>query len=132
MASMSLFFPKLSLLLLYRKLFHPNHSTLNLIYIGLGLAIAAYWTSVPIDTYYCIPRRGQEWISPQVRQNCNKTVPYSIIQGSLNVFLDIYILYLPFPIVRNLQLSPQKKAGVLFVFMHGVLSVYYLSPTSQP
>lgn len=131
MASMVLFFPKLSIFFLYRKLFSPNRLTLNLIYCGLALAIATYWSSIPLDTYYCTPRKGQEWNSPAVRHICNKIIPYSIVQGSLNVVLDLYILYIPVPIVRALQLSPQKRAGVIFVFMHGVLYVRHL-PLSTP
>lgn len=123
MGAMAMLFPKLSLFLLYRRLFSPNRNTKRLIYYGIIVSLATYWTFIPLETYYCTPRGNQQWNAIEVSEKCSKIRPYTIVQGAINVLLDVYILYLPIPVVWKLQLSTPQKAGVLFVFMHGIMSV---------
>lgn len=121
LGTLAMLFPKLSLFLLYRKLFSPNRSTKLLVHIGIVASLATYLAYVPLKTYYCVPRAGQHWNAPEVSQECGKVRSYMIAQGALNLVLDVYSLYIPVPVVWKLQLSTAKKAGVLFVFMHGVM-----------
>ena len=118
-ASISVFSSKLLLLLLFEKLFSVKRYVKVLIYFSVVLAIVAYLPNVPIGSYYCAPRVGQSWLSPNI--HCDRVLPYSVVRGALNVILDLYLLYLPIPIVMGLSISGKKKIGVLSIFMVGVL-----------
>ena len=105
----SLFFAKASLLLLYLRIFGPEASTRYAIYIGLVFAFCLYWISIPLMAYYC-PRL---W--------CHRMWILSLVQGPLNVVLDLFILILPIPVVMKLQMSLQRRFAVLSVFLTGML-----------
>lgn len=117
----SLFLSKLSLFLLYRKLFSVKRYMRILINVGIVFAFATYMTVIPLGTYYCTPRKGQTWISPEIK--CGKALPYTIASGATNIIVDLYLLCLPIPIVWRLNLSRKRKAGVLSVFMVGIIGV---------
>ena len=105
----SLFFAKTSILLLYLRLFGPKRSTRYAIYIGLVFAFCLYWISIPLMAYYC-PRL---W--------CHNMWILSLVQGPLNVALDLFILILPIPVVMRLQMSLPRRFAVLSVFLTGIL-----------
>lgn len=92
-----------------------------LINLGIVFAFGTYMTIIPVNTYYCSPRNGQTWLSPDI--HCDKAIPYAVAQGTLNIILDLYILCLPIPIVWGLNVSSKKKLSILSIFMVGILWV---------
>ena len=106
----SLFFAKTSLLLLYLRLFGPKQSTRYAIYVGLVFAFCLYWISIPLMAYYC------------PRLQCQSSmVILSLVQGPLNVVLDLYIFVVPIPVVMRLQMSLRRRFAVLSVFFTGIM-----------
>ena len=91
-----------------------------LIYGGFVYSFCLYWANIPVTSIFCAPAPGQPW-SIAVGLKCKPAAVFGVIQGTLNVALDIYILLLPVHVVLNLQLPMHKKLGVLAVFMTGVL-----------
>ena len=98
---------KLSLLLLYLRIFAPDKVTRYLIYIGMGFCIVCY-TALMFITIFS---------SVLVLIDANKTL------GVVNLTSDIYILCVPVAAVSKLQLSMRKKIGVMLVFMTGIMYV---------
>ncbi len=105
-----MFFAKLSLFLLYLRVFAPQRHMRYLIYFGIGFGFCLYWLLVPIEAYFCAPAPG-------------KSVPVGLVQGPLNVVEDIFILLLPVRSVLNLHLPLNRKLQILGIFMTGIMSV---------
>lgn len=117
----SMFFAKVSLLLLYLRIFGLKKRVRYTIYFGLVFAFCLYWVNVPLSIYSCSPRLDEEWDIQDLGSRCNKSRLFGLFQGSLNVVLDLFIFILPIPVVMGLQMNARKRLAVLIVFLTGVL-----------
>ena len=98
---------KLSLLLLYLRIFSPDKVTRYLIYVGMTFCIGAYITIMFVTIFTNVI----------VLIAANKTL------GVVNFTSDVYILFVPLTVVSKLQLSTKKKIGFMLVFMTGIMYV---------
>ena len=121
--SLALFFAKLSLFLLFLRLFSPDRKLKCLVYLGILFSGALSLTSVVVSGALCSPRPGQPWNDLRVILRCSTERYFAVIQGVLNMLLDFYILYLPIPVLWKLQLPVRKRVGVIAVFMTGSMWV---------
>jgi len=112
---------KLSILLLLFRLFSPNRRFRYFIYVGIAWATVISLTTVIAAAALCSPRRGEAFNSIMVTQRCPHQEIWAVVQGTLNVLLDFYILYLPIPVIWKLQLGKNRKIGVLGIFMTGLM-----------
>ena len=117
----SAFFAKVSLLLLYLRIFSPHKSTRYAIYISIAFAFCLYWVSIPIEAYYCAPSAGKGWTLSEIGPKCWSAVILGLVQGPLNVLLDVFLFVLPIPVVIGLQMSFRRRMAVLAVFFTGLL-----------
>ena len=99
------FFTKLSLLLLYFRLFSPDKIFKYLIMTGIAVCFIAYTTGM-----FCYIFLNQ-WLLLKV----NDAI------GAFNVFSDIYILCIPLTAISRLRLPRGKKIGVMVIFLSGIL-----------
>ena len=113
--NLSIFFAKNAVLLLYLKVFSVDRSLKIAIYSAMIFTIPLYWIQPFLESYYCTPRPGHGW-DLSVGQTCSDLIIWGVIQGSINVALDIYMLLLPLPAILGLQLSQKKKMGILTIF----------------
>ena len=116
-----MFFAKSSLLLLYRRIFGLKRALSYAVYGALAFTFCLYWVGIPIIAYYCAPDPGKEWSIISMGLKCKKSVPLGVVQGSLNIVLDLFIIILPVPVVLGLQMSLRKRIAVLAVFLTGIL-----------
>ena len=116
-----MFFAKTSLLLLYLRIFGPKKSTRHAIHFGLVFAFCLYWVNIPITAYYCGPSAGKPWSIQEIGRKCMKSEILGLVQGPLNVLLDLFIFILPIPVVMGLQMSSRRRIAVLAVFLTGIL-----------
>ena len=117
----TIFFAKLSLLLLYLRIFSPNQLTRYLIYFGIAVNFLVYTATTVAFGYMCIPRPSQTWLEGSTTAMCKSSSIMNYIQGIFNVVSDFYILTLPIPVVWRLQMPQAKKVGVMVIFMTGLL-----------
>ena len=117
----SLFFAKLSLLLLYLRIFGLKKFVRWTIYFALVFAICLYWINIPTASYYCAPRAGKNWDLEELGFKCYKSMIFGLVQGSFNVILDLFIFILPIPVVMGLQMTALKTLAILTVFLTGAL-----------
>ncbi|CAD6589426.1 MAG: hypothetical protein ASARMPRED_004042 [Alectoria sarmentosa] len=101
---------KLSLLLLYLRIFAPDKVTRYLIYVGMTLCFLAYTVLMFLNIFSDV----------ETVIDTNKAL------GAVNLFSDIYILCVPTTAISKLQLSVRKKIGVMLVFMTGIMYVLAL------
>ncbi|KAK3934388.1 hypothetical protein QBC46DRAFT_273902 [Diplogelasinospora grovesii] len=118
------FTSRLPILILYLRLFGRNQSFRILCYGGMAADFAIYLTAVPLLSYFCTPPiHGGDWNSLDVFAKCKQLLDWAVIQGSLDIALNVYIFILPLPTVLNLHMAPGKKLGVLAIFLTGLLAV---------
>jgi len=96
---------KLSLLLLYLRIFGPDKVTRYLIYFGITFCSVAYTIVMFLSIF----------ASVQGAINGSKTV------GAINLSSDIYILCVPIMAASKLQMSRKRRIGLFLVFLTGGL-----------
>lgn len=117
----TVFFAKLSLFLLYLRIFSPDRWTRFLIYFGIGFTFVYYMVTAGILVGLCVPRKGESWPLALLSSRCHKALVMTYVQGIFNIVSDFYILLLPLPVIWKLQLPLRKKIGVCAIFMTGLL-----------
>lgn len=116
------FCAKLSLFLLYYRLFARHRWMRNLVYLGIGASGASYLATMIVFGYLCLPRRGHGWIETVLSSRCKKQfVVTGYFRGPFNVLSDVYLLLLPLPAVWKLHLPLRKRIGIAGIFLTGSL-----------
>ena len=115
---------KISLFLLYYRIFSRIRSTRLLIYFGIGINAVTYAVNFALILYFCGPGPGHNIIQSFDDYHCVVSArTLATFQASFNIASDIYLLCIPMPVISNLQLSTKKKIGVVAMFMTGSLLV---------
>ncbi|MCJ1454230.1 hypothetical protein MMC28_004582 [Mycoblastus sanguinarius] len=105
----TIYFTKLSLLLLYYRLFSPNRRIKHWILFGIVFCSVAYTLMTAIYILYIF------WHNEQLHY-VNDAV------GAINLLTDIYLLCLPIAAVSKLQLPTRKRIGIIAIFLTGNLA----------
>lgn len=123
------FFPKASILLLYRQIFAVHRPIRPAISAGLVLTVLQSWPTLAFTSYYLAPHAGESWsefgmkLSNQLYvYNVPRPLLYWVVaQGVAALVLDLYIFFLPMPIVARLQLHRQVRLQVFGMFSTAVM-----------
>jgi len=116
------FFAKASVLFLYRRVFSGSDKRFKIIiWITMGWCFALYWVNVPLQAGFCAPFKGQGWADTSVYARCSRFLPFAIVQGTLNVIVDFWMLYIPLPIIWSLKMQRNKKLWIGGIFLTGIL-----------
>lgn len=121
---------KLSIFLLYLRIFTLEQRTRIVIYCGIALTSIFYTFSTLFPIIVCSPRKGETRFVSQFSSRCAQENTLGYIMTAFNVISDHYILVIPMPIVWKLQLPTRKKVEVSAVFLIGILSVTSTSSCS--
>ena len=122
------FCAKLSLFLLYYRLFARHQWIRYLVYLGIALVAAMYTAGTIVYGYLCLPRHGQSWIEAGLSSRCHKQfIMIGYVRGPFNLLSDLYLLLLPLPAVWHLHLPLQKRLGIAAIFLTGSLWVAKLT-----
>lgn len=121
--NLTAFLTKLSLLLLYLRIFKPNKTTRYAVYLGVVVNFLFYLSTFIVMASFCIPRPHQSFLETIFGQRCQRANDLSYPQGIFGVVSDFYIFFLPMPAVFQLNLPMRKKIGVALIFMTGFLYV---------
>lgn len=116
-------FAKMSILLLYLRIFSPDRWTRLFIYLGIGVIFIYYTVTASVLVGLCIPRKGENWPRALLSSRCRDSMVITYVQGVFNIVSDFYVLVLPLPVVWKLQLPLRKKIAVSAIFMAGLLLV---------
>lgn len=115
---------KISLFLLYLRIFSTIRRTRYLIYLGIGVNAIFYAISFALILYYCGPGGDGKFVKAFGTKKCVVDARTLItVQASFNIASDMYLLCIPVPVISNLQLPTKKKIGVMAIFMTGSLLV---------
>lgn len=117
-----MFCAKLSLLLLYYRLFGRHCWIKYLVYFGIGTMAVMYTAATIVFGCLCIPRTGQSWVEVGLSPKCHKQlIMVSYVLGPFNIISDLYLLLMPLPAVWQLHLPLRKRVGITGVFLTGLL-----------
>jgi hypothetical protein len=112
---------KISILLLYHRLFSISDWFRIQIYVGYGLVTAFWFSATMADVLNCVPL---EWTwnnghaDPRYCINFNT---FWLGTGIVESLIDLYILVLPVAMVATLKLERNRRWGVAGVFLMGGL-----------
>lgn len=109
---------KLSLLLMYYRIFHYTGFKKQVIVVGSFVIIWAITISF-LFTFICKPVE-KLWI-PDLPGRCINEVGVWLANASSTIFSDIVILMLPIPQIWRLHLKKNEKVGLTAVFGLGFL-----------
>ena len=112
---------KVSLLLLYLKIFRPNVGLRYCIYVSLGFISLFYSGTFIAYAVLSIPKPGQSQLAAILSVDTAKDIPLGIMLGVVGATTDFFLFCLPIPVVWKLQLPLRKKIGVLAIFTTGLL-----------
>ncbi|KAK0614543.1 hypothetical protein B0T14DRAFT_499788 [Immersiella caudata] len=119
----TMFFAKCSILFQFRRLFCPGQirdSTFWMIHALLFMCAAYYISAIFTFTFQCTPRE-KTW-TPFLEGHCIDVAAAIVVQGAVNLFLDIGILITPLWAIWRLQLPLKRKVGISAVFAVGILT----------
>lgn len=119
----TIFFAKLSILLLYLRIFvtGKGSKTYYAIHFIIWSNFLFYLSNLPTEIWTCIPRE-RIW-DPTVDGKCLNNDAIIVSGGAINVVSDFGILLIPIVSIGHLQMPRAKKIGVLAVFATGFLQV---------
>jgi hypothetical protein len=118
-------FTKLSFLYLYLDIFtgHPRFRTIcNVTIYSVWAALIAFTLAT---TFQCAPIQFN-WNKTIKGGHCFKAPPFWYAHAAWNTAFDIFVLLLPIPVIRSLQMGRNQKAALMGVFILGTL--YALFP----
>ncbi|KAL9579754.1 MAG: hypothetical protein Q9212_004915 [Teloschistes hypoglaucus] len=111
-------FVKLSILLLYLRLFEVKRILRYLIWAGIALQVVGYAGVIgeKIAEYHIC---NLDFTSHSLCRNSYKVTNF---QAVFSVLTDFYVLLLPIKVILGLQMSWKRKWGVLIIFVTGLLA----------
>lgn len=115
------FFAKLSLFMLFYKLFKIQNFTRYAIIFGITISFIAYSSSLVACAITCAPRVGHPWDIATATRCGHASQIRGFLFGITNLVLDIFLLILPILVIYPLPMSVKKKAGILAIFIFGSL-----------
>ena len=109
-------FAKLSILLLFFRLFSAIKIVRTWIYVGIITTVLHHTISTILAIALCIPSDAMGYA------RCNGRLRIlGGVTSAINVVSDFYILILPLVVISRLHLRPGKKFGACAVFLTGFL-----------
>lgn len=115
---------KLAILFLYLRLFQIQQVARYAIYAGVCWTFLTYAPNIFISAYFCAPHPGEPWdMNVGLRCGNKSALKWLVVSASMSLFLDLYILALPIPIIRKLNMTGRKRFGILLIFFTAFLYV---------
>jgi hypothetical protein len=122
MYSISAIVIKLSILLLYRRLFWVRRTARYMVWIGATVISLFYVGGIISSLVHCVPRKGEGWLAPSSQHRCGQPeLQLSAGQGVFGVISDFYLLMIPMLQVGRLKVPISQKFGIGAVFLTGLL-----------
>ena len=114
-----LWFVKLSLLILYYRIFGVNERFRWALFVVIGIWTLYSWADTFIVIFQCNP--VQKTWTPTEPGHCLDLIKLGVAAGYINILTDFMIIILPIPIVISLQLSTKTRLAVIAIFTTGIL-----------
>ncbi|KAL4809005.1 ribosomal protein L36e-domain-containing protein [Aspergillus unguis] len=119
-----MFITKLSIFLLYLRVFAPTRrgKTFVCIHLLIWFNLAFYLANFFLKIFQCIPR-AKIWDKTTEGHCININIPI-LVTAAINVVSDLLMLTLPIVCVWRLQMSIRRKLGVSAIFAAGIFGCF--------
>lgn len=117
--TLSISLSKMSLLILYIKVFPPTRLTIVSKATCIGVTLLAI-TGVMCTLLICTPIQSN-WYLDTPGRHCGSQKAVFGIYGVFNLLTDVMVLGLPIPSLLGLKLPYWRKVGLVFTFAIGFL-----------
>jgi len=114
-------FTKLSVLLLYLRIFPSTSKFRASIFILIALTVGWMIAMGVANFLLCVPLHAYWDIFFQGKQRCLKDIPFYVSFSIGDLLLDLLIYILPLPAVAELNLARREKWAVAGIFGIGLL-----------
>lgn len=115
---------KITLLVLYLRLFKPSPRANLMIWGGIVLCVLFYTACVVVSLVQCVPVSNSLPTSGHFgeKDTCGQPqLNLSAGQGVFSAVTDFYVLVIPVSLVLELRLPLKRKIGVSAIFLTGLL-----------
>ena len=114
-------FAKLSILILYYRIFHVDQYFRYTVWV-LSILVVGYCTALGLAKIFrCSPVKAVWDSKYKGPEHCADHIQIDFVGGWFNIFTDLAIFIMPAPIIWKLHLAPLKKLGVAVIFLFGAL-----------
>ncbi len=93
----------------------------HIIYYGIAFTSLFYFSGMICFLALCIPHPGENFLETVQTSRCQRTGNLEMIQGSVDILSDFYLLGIPVRPILKLNLRMKRKIGLLLIFMTGLL-----------
>ncbi|KAI9830791.1 MAG: hypothetical protein M1826_004425 [Phylliscum demangeonii] len=114
------FVVKLSILMLYYRIFAPSRGTKRFITLIMTVLLGFYTANMFVKIFLCSPRQ-RIW-DKSVPGHCANLAQLYLATAIVNVVSDFYILVLPLPSIWHLQIPLRRRLGLISVFSAGLFA----------
>ncbi|KAL8721225.1 MAG: hypothetical protein Q9225_002037 [Loekoesia sp. 1 TL-2023] len=115
-------FAKLSILILYFRIFHVDR-TFRYACIAVVIVVAGYGTSCTLaKIFICSPVKAGWDSNYKGPKHCANHIKIDFTVGWFSIFTDFAILIMPIPMLVKLHLARYKKFALLLIFMFGAFA----------
>ncbi|KAI5855028.1 hypothetical protein GGS23DRAFT_470600 [Durotheca rogersii] len=121
--SFVLFFSKASIFLLFYQVFDVKQAMRMAIRVGIVFSGLIYFTNIPTSAVLSAPHVGETWASVLLSGRPERDLIWGVVQSALGIILDLFIFFLPVPVIMSLNLSTKKKIQILAVFTTAAVGV---------
>ena len=111
---------KLSILLFYNRIFQIR--SFRMVSYAIAAFLVCWFIAFELSTIFqCTPISANWMVGTDASQYCiNEYVMYDVYSAT-NLFTDIVILAMPWPMVMKLHVASKKKVQLLGIFLLGSL-----------
>ena len=117
--SVTILFAKLSILLLYLRVFSPARRVRIAIIVVILANVTFYVIAMFVEIFQCRPRK-KIWY-PWIEGKCIHQIAAQITAAVWNTVSDFVILIVPLNTVRALNIKKAAKIGTIAIFATGLL-----------
>ncbi|CAG9952663.1 unnamed protein product, partial [Clonostachys rosea f. rosea IK726] len=116
-------FSKAAIFSLLFQIFSINRKMKVAIYGGLVFVVLVYGSNFIVGPLYSVPYAGETWDDMLINRRPSKLITVGLVQAVFAVVIDLYIFFLPFPILKSLNLKTSKRIQLAFVFGTALMGV---------
>ncbi|KAK0710023.1 hypothetical protein B0T26DRAFT_652199, partial [Lasiosphaeria miniovina] len=118
------FFSKAAIFLLFRELFGISVTMRRAVWVGIAASFVVYVSFIPVASYFMAPKMGHTWDAlPFEMESGIALQSWGIAIGASTVLLDIYIFFLPLPVLSHLNLTRSRRMRLIAVFCTALFGV---------
>ncbi|KAF2014341.1 hypothetical protein BU24DRAFT_492994 [Aaosphaeria arxii CBS 175.79] len=117
----TIYFVKISLLLLFLQFFRHNDRSRYLIQFGLAVCTIISIPYLVVAAMHVSSCNGLKALTAHICKHRQVTIS-NLTFATLNVVTDFYVLVIPVRQLWNLHISTKKKVGVLATFLAGFIA----------